>query len=303
MREFLLKIRLPALFAFLVTLTLVSMVKDRAPSGEESEDRSWFRGVLFEIAVPIQKALTSPVRATTDAWRRYVALVELGAENERLRQRIGVLQEEVLQYREALVASGHLQRIVEMREDFDIPLLPSEIVGQDVSPWFRSVLLQRGSAGEVRSGMPVVADSGLVGIVTATSPRTGRVMLLLDRQSAVSGIAQRSRARGIVRGLGTGELEFVLMVRGDDVEAGDVIVTSGLDGAYPKGLRIGTVEKVQRADDQLVHTAEVKPAVDFGRLEQVFVMKRRGPTMQLLYEGEGDLASELSRTERLSNVP
>jgi rod shape-determining protein MreC len=303
MREFLLKIRLPALFAFLVTLTLVSMVKDRAPSGEESEDRSWFRGVLFEIAVPIQKALTSPVRATTDAWRRYVALVELGAENERLRQRIGVLQEEALQYREALVASGHLQRIVEMREDFDIPLLPSEIVGQDVSPWFRSVLLQRGSAGEVRSGMPVVADSGLVGIVTATSPRTGRVMLLLDRQSAVSGISQRSRARGIVRGLGTGELEFVLMVRGDDVEAGDVIVTSGLDGAYPKGLRIGTVEKVQRADDQLVHTAEVKPAVDFGRLEQVFVMKRRGPTMQLLYEGEGDLASELSRTERLSSVP
>ena len=303
MREFLLRIRLPALFAFLVTLTLVSMVKERAPSGEDAEDRSWFRGVLFEIAVPIQKVLTLPVRATTDAWRRYVALVDLGAENERLKERIAVLQEESLQYREALVASGHLQRIVEMREDFDIPLLPSEIVGQDVSPWFRSVLLQRGSIGEVRSGMPVVADSGLVGIVTATSPRTGRVMLLLDRQSAVSGITQRSRARGIVRGVGTGDLEFVLMVRGDDVEVGDVIVTSGLDGAYPKGLRIGEIEQVQLADDQLVHTASVKPSVDFGRLEQVFVMKRRGPTMQLLYEGEGDLASELSRTSPAGNVP
>ncbi len=298
MSEFLHRIRLPALFAFLVVLTLVSMVEERNIQEGRADDRSWLRGVLFEVAVPVQQALTLPIHAATGAWRSYVSLVDLKQENERLAQRINALEEEALQYREALVSSGHLQRIVEMRQGFDVPLLPAQIVGQDVSPWFRSVLLQRGSRQQVRSGMPVVSDRGLVGIVTATSPRTARAMLLLDRQSAVAAIVQRSRARGILRGAGTDELEFVLMVRGDDVAVDDTIVTSGLDGAYPNGLRIGVVTEVNQGEEELVHTARIRPSVDFGRLEQVFVMERRGPTMRLLYEGTGDLDEELETTAR-----
>jgi rod shape-determining protein MreC len=299
MREFFHRIRLPALFAFLVVLTLVSMVEERNIQEGRADDRSWFRGVLFEVAVPVQQALTLPIHAATDTWRSYISLVELKRENDRLQERISALEEEGLQYREALVSSGHLQRIVEMRQGFDVPLLPAQVVGQDVSPWFRSALLQRGSRQQVRSGMPVVSDSGLVGIVTATSPGTARAMLLLDRQSAVSGIVQRSRARGILRGTGTGELEFVLMVRGDDVVAGDTIVTSGLDGAYPKGVRIGTVSEVHQGDEDLVHMANTRPSVDFGRLEQVFVMERRGPTMRLLYDGTGDLEEDLDTAARV----
>jgi rod shape-determining protein MreC len=115
-------------------------------------------------------------------------------------------------------------------------------------------------------------------------------MMILDRRSAVDAMIQRSRARGLVRGLGTGELEFEFMVRGDDVEAGDVVITSGVGGVYPKGLRVGTVRSVNTDRTQLLHTARVEPAVDFGRLEQVFVMLRRGPTMDLLFGGgDGDL--------------
>ena len=138
------------------------------------------------------------------------------------------------------------------------------------------------------SGMPVVSDQGLVGLVTATSPHASRAMILLDRQSAVDAIVQRSRARGIVQGKGTGELEFVFMVRGDDVQPGDVVISSGVGGVYPKGLRIGTIEAVQTEEKRLLHTGRVHPAVDFGRLEQVFIMLERAPTMDLLYAGEGD---------------
>ncbi len=173
-----------------------------------------------------------------------------------------------------------------MRDDFEAPLQPAEVVGQDVSPWFRSVLIDRGRRHEVRSGMPLVTDRGVVGLVTATSPRASRAMLVLDRQSAVDAIVQRSRARGIVRGTGAEQLEFVFVVRGDDVRVGDVVITSGVGGVYPKGLRIGEVTALEVDEDRLLHTAAVEPAVDFGRLEQVFVMLRRGPTMELLHADE-----------------
>jgi rod shape-determining protein MreC len=288
MREFLGRLGLPLLFAALVLLTLFAMVADRRVLAGLGRDRS-LGSALIELVVPVQQALLFPVEATRDLWENYVALVGQRAENERLRARLAELEEQNLQYAEAIVASGHLQRIAEMRENFGVPLQPAQVVGHDVSPWFRSVLIDRGSRGDVRSGMPVVTDRGLVGLVTASAPHAARVMLLLDRQSAVDGMIQRSRARGIVRGTATGLLEFTFVVRGDDVQVGDDVITSGVGGVHPKGLRVGRVVEVHADAASLLHTATVQPAVDFGRLEQVFVMLHRGPTMDLLYGGEGDL--------------
>ncbi len=287
MSDFLRRIRLPLLFAALLLGTLALMLGDRRADGSE---RHWAAHALLEIAAPVQKAITRPVHFVRDTWQRYVALVDLQAENAALRARIARLEEESLQFREALVTSGQLRRIAEMRRDFEVPLLPSQVVGQDASPWFRSLLLDRGRSAEVRSGMPVMVDQGLVGLVSATSLHAARAMMILDRRSAVDAMIQRSRARGLVRGLGTGELEFEFMVRGDDVQAGDEVITSGVGGVYPKGLRIGSVSEVKTDRSALLHSAAVKPAVDFGRLEQVFVMLRRGPTMELLFGGgDGDL--------------
>jgi rod shape-determining protein MreC len=207
------------------------------------------------------------------------------------------LEEENLQLREALIASGRLARIAEIRADFEVPMLPSALVGVDPSPWFRSVLVDRGRDHGVRSGMPVISENGLVGLVTATSARAAKAMLVLDRQSAVDGIIQRSRSRGIIRGRGTSEMDFEFVARGSDVRIGDVVISSGLGGVYPKGIRIAEVASVSDPGSALMQTAKLIPAVDFGRLEQAFVMLRRGPTMELLYAGEqegplGETASE-----------
>ena len=179
-------------------------------------------------------------------------------------------------------------------------MLPAQLVGVDPSPWFRSVLVDRGREHGVRSGMPIISEHGLVGLVTATSMRAAKAMLVLDRQSAVDGIVQRSRSRGIVRGRGTSEIDFEFVTRGSDVRIGDIVISSGLDGVYPKGIRIAEVISVSDPGSALLQTAKLVPAVDFGRLEQVFVMLRRGPTMELLYAGEqeGDLgATALERSE------
>jgi rod shape-determining protein MreC len=105
-------------------------------------------------------------------------------------------------------------------------------------------------------------------------------------------VIQRSRSRGTVRGRGSDELEFEFVARGSDVRVNDLVITSGLGGVYPKALLIGTIAEVSDPGTQLLQRATIRPAVDFGRLEQVFIMLRRGPTMELLYSTRvGDEAS------------
>jgi rod shape-determining protein MreC len=288
MPDFWRRLGAPIAFGLLALLTTITMVSDRRAIRDEAVGLPWWQALLLEVTVPVQKVLLSPVDAASSAWDRYVDLVGVQDENGRLQERVRELEEANLQFREALVASGHLQRIAAMRDDFEVEMLPAEIVGLDISPWFRSVLIDRGHAYGVRSGSPVLTDQGVVGLVTAASPSAARAMLLLDRQSAIDGVVQRSRARGVVRGRGTGELEFEFVVRGSDVREGDVVITSGMGGVYPKGLRIGVVRSLADPGGRLLQTAVLVPAVDFGRLEQAFVMMHRGPTMELLYGEPGD---------------
>lgn len=283
----------PIAFGALALLTIITMVTDRRGIRADARDLPWWQAIVLEVTVPVQRVLLAPVDSAREAWAGYIDLVGVRNQNARLSERIAELEEANLQFREALVASGNLQRIASMRDDFEIPMLPSEIVGLDVSPWFRSVLVDRGGDHGVRSGNPVITDQGVVGLVTATSSNAAKTMLLLDRQSAIDGIVQRSRARGIVRGRGTGELEFEFVVRGSDVREGDVVITSGMGGVYPKGLRIGVIREVADPGGRLLQVAELAPSVDFGRLEQVFVMLRRGPTMDLLFGAAGDAVPDV----------
>ena len=289
------RIAIALVVAALAGTALVSMVVDRRGFARGRE-LSWWSGAVLDLAVPVQKMVATPVDFARDAFQDYVALLSVRRENESLRGRIASVEEENLQLREALVASGRLERIAEMRDEFEIPMLPAELVGLDVSAWFRSALIDRGRQHGVFSGMPVINEQGLVGLVTTTSRSAAKLMLLIDRQSAVDAVVQRSRSRGIVRGSQGETLSFEFVVRDGDVQPGDVLVTSGLGGVYPKGLRIGEVVEVSASDSKMLQTASLRPAVDFGRLEQVFVMLRRGPTMELLYAtDEGDAADQPER--------
>ena len=265
------------LLAALVAVAVLSMAVDGGRETGEGGEMSWFTGAILDVAAPVQKVLAMPVDFVRETFIDYVDLL--------------MVREETLLCGDALGGCGRLQRIAEMRDAFEIPMLPSELVGVDASPWFRSALVDRGQVDGVRAGMPVISEQGLVGLVRATSTTAARTMLVVDRQSAIDGTVQRSRTRGLVRGRGTDQLEFEFVARGHDVEVGDLVMTSGLGGVYPKGLRMGEVVEILDPGSQLMQTALIEPAVDFGRLEQVFVMLRRGPTMELLYGAEdGDLA-------------
>lgn len=283
MPDLLKRLGAPFIIAFLILMTIVSMVTDRRSPGDERSELPWWQAIVLEIAAPIERVVSAPIGGVKAFFDEYVDLLGVRADNRRLRQRIAEIESENLQFREALVSSGHLARIASMRDEIEIPMLPAEVVGLDVAPWFRSVLVDRGTQHGVEPGYPVITHEGVVGVVTATSSHAAKTMLLLDRQSAVDALVQRSRARGVLRGIGRERLEFEFVVRGADVVVGDEVVTSGLGGIYPKGLRLGRVSELREAGGRLTRIAVIDPAVDLGQLEQVFVMLRRGPTMDLLY--------------------
>lgn len=283
MFEFLRRFSAPLAFVALLMLAAIAMVGDTRDYRAANQDLPWWREIVLEVVAPVQQLVSIPATAVRDVFGRYVHLIDVDAENERLAARIADLEEVNLQYREALVASGHLQRIAAMRDEFEVPMLPAQVVGLDISLWFRSVVVDRGQQHGVSAGNPIITNSGVAGLVTAASDHAAKAMLLVDRQSAVDGVVQRSRTRGVVRGNGAGALEFQFVARDGDVQAGDIILTSGLDAIYPKGLRIGSVGEIRERGGDLIQTAILTPAVDFERLEQVFVMFHQGPTMELLY--------------------
>lgn len=292
MREILYRLRVPILVVALALLAAASLLRERDVGAGDGRDLPAWSGALLELAVPVQRAAAAPFTFVSDLWRRYVGLLEVRAENERLRAKVERLEDENLQFREALLQSSQLDALVSLRAETGLPMLPTRVAGRDVSPWFRAVLLDRGQRHGVRAGMPAVTRAGVVGLVVTTSPHASKTMLLVDPQSAVDGMVQRSRAQGIVRGAGHPELELELDAQGEDVQVGDVVITSGLGGVYPKGLRIGEVSQVFASGGrQMLRQAKVKPAVDFDRLEDAYVVLWRSPVLEFLY-GDGDSVPE-----------
>ena len=184
MRDQIYRLRVLFAFACVALFSWIATVLGAGSPEAGQGDHGYGGGIVLEAATPVQKALDFPAELFGDLWSNYVALVGVRRNNETLRTRVAELEQENLQYREALIASGHLEQIAQMRSELATPMRPAEVVGQDVSPWYRSLLLDQGNRDRVRAGMPVVTDRGLVGLVTASSPDASRTMLLLDTQSA-----------------------------------------------------------------------------------------------------------------------
>ena len=226
----------------------------------------------MELTLPLQQMVTLPVREVRSLWGDYISLVHVREENEHLRTELARLKEENLQYREAIVASERFSRLAGFRAQHEVPMVPANVVAQDLSAWFQSVIIDRGSATGVRPGMPVITDSGVVGLVAGTTPRASKVLLITDPQSRVDAFVQRSRARGSVRGSTDHKAAFEHVLREEDIQVGDLLLTSGLGAIYPKGLIVGKVAALDRKPYGLFQEVEVEPSVDFRQLEEVFVI-------------------------------
>jgi rod shape-determining protein MreC len=177
--------------------------------------------------------------------------------------------------RDVVASYRRLSSVLELAEQIPGDPIVAEVIGLDASAWFRTITVNRGTAHGVALNAPVIAAGGLVGRVISIGSDVAQIQLLTDRDCSVGALLARTRARGVVAGSGeqaspTGlTLNYVSNL--EEVVEGDLIVTSGMDGIYPKGIAIGRVASV-RNGPRLFKLVTVEPAANLDRLEEIFIL-------------------------------
>lgn len=209
-------------------------------------------------------------------FKNYIWLKNLRGENESLKSEIAELKDKVTLYQEAYVENQRLRRLLDFKESTMAETIPSQVIVHDLTGWFQTLMVDKGYRDGVAPDMPVVNDEGVIGRVLDVSEHYSRVLLITDQGSAVDAIDQRNRVRGILRGKDANGC-LLKYIRGNlDIKEGDLVITSGKDGIYPKGLRLGIVHAVYKDPVDLFLKIDVKPLVRLSALEEVLIIKRSG---------------------------
>ena len=175
------------------------------------------------------------------------------------------------------VENQHLSELLELKDALGTNAVAANVIGSDASGLSRTLILASGTDEGLRPGMAVIAIQGVVGKIIAVSPHASRVLLINDHNSALDGFDQRTRARGIVAGMVDDGVILKYADRSQDIKVGDTVVTSGLDGIFPRGLLVGTIQSVRREGPGLFLGVKITPAVDFRQLEQVMILTEPPP--------------------------
>jgi rod shape-determining protein MreC len=203
---------------------------------------------------------------------KYVVLSHLQQENEELKSKLTLLQQQITDYHEAYIENLRLRRLLDFKNTLPAETIATRVVLHAPTGWFDTLVIDKGNKDGVEPDMALVNDEGIVGRVLNVSDRFSHVLLITDPESSVDALIQRNRVRGILKGkdLNTCVLSYVRSNL--DVQSGDLVVTSGKDGIFPKGLRLGIVQKVHENPVNLFLDIEVKPLVRLGTLEEALLL-------------------------------
>ena len=229
--------------------------------------------LLIAVMRPFQSGIQMTISGIRQVYLNYAALRGLTVENTKLKARIQELEAERSRHLEDESTNRRLRELMEFRLYLPSGAVTASVISNSASTWFNSLILDKGKKDGVEKGMGAVSPLGVVGQVVSVTSRSAKVLLITDSHSGVDAVVQRSRARGIVAGsLESGPI-MKYVKRSDDLKEGDRLVTSGLDGVFPKGLLIGAVSKVNKKSFGLFQYVEVTLAVDPARIEEVLVVQ------------------------------
>jgi len=224
---------------------------------------------LLVIIYPLQKSILLASDGVAAIWSNLFGASD--ATTTLLRNENARFKEELVSHEERLLENERLRKLLSFSAQREETMVGARVIGVDATSWFRSITIDRGTADQIREGMSVVSAYGVIGRVVTCSEHSSRVLLVIDASSKLSTLIERTRARAICRGDGDGmSLDYLPLT--DDVQVGDLLVTSGLGGGFPKGLIVGAVTHVDKRGFDMFQTVKVEPAVDFEHLEEVLVI-------------------------------
>jgi rod shape-determining protein MreC len=227
--------------------------------------------VTFGAFSEVQRGTSAIVNGARHAWSGYVALRGVHDENEALQRQLADAQVQIQEQRALADRTRGLEQLLDLRDRLNLSTAAAEIIASSATSDFRTVTIDKGRQQGLQTDMAVLAPAGIVGRVVVAGPRASKVQMLIDRNAAAGALIERSRAQGVVVGAGEDRLRMDYVSEISDVVVGDNVVTSGIDGIFPKGFVIGRVSAVEK-NGSAYREIVVQPAVDFSSLEEVLVV-------------------------------
>jgi rod shape-determining protein MreC len=281
---------------FLQVLGLAMQVK----RGNDTQDTRLIRIWAVGAMSPLERSLVWVRNSTGVLWHNYFYLRGVRAENRQLREQIEQMRLEQVRLSEDAAQAHRLQSLLAFKEQFVSKTVAAQVIGSSGSDMSRVVYIDKGENAGIRRDMAVITAQGIVGKVLMVYPTVSQVLLINDQSSGVGAILEKSRLQGVLRGAPNGEVMLERVMSDEQVAAGDVVLTSGGDQIFPKGLPVGAVSKVGNGKD-LFLTIKIKPASNLSKLEEVLVLLEK-QERQAIAEDKRVRAADIL-AQRLPSVP
>jgi rod shape-determining protein MreC len=239
---------------------------------KREKDPLFFESLVIWVVSPFQAVFTQTVSSISNVFEHYLFLVNASQENEFLQEQIDQLSREKNELIERLKEHERVAKLIQDEEPQERNLMISRIIGRDATQWSNVIFIDKGTNNGVQENFAVVTNAGVIGHIIQSSGSTSKVLLITDSRSAVDSLFQNSRFTGVIVGTGEKLTQMKYVPMNAEVEIGDAVLSSGLGGTFPKGLKIGIVSQVIKKKQGLFLDIMVAPSADFSRLEEVMVL-------------------------------
>jgi rod shape-determining protein MreC len=239
-------------------------------------------GSLFTIAersalamtYPLQKSIDVIFTASSNFFDKYINLVGIKERDRKLQNDYDLLKFRLDQFKEIQLENQRLHLLLNFKKQHELlnQGIAAHVIGRQTSPLSHILIIDCGANQKLKVNNPVFTLNGIIGRVVTCGPQSAKVLILIDRNSACDVIIQRNRIRGIMQGTGAKLCRLAYLQRTADVRIGDILVTSGLDGIFPKGMIVGTVIKTAEDRNGLSQQIQVQPKFDPETIEEVYIL-------------------------------
>lgn len=233
---------------------------------------SLFHQIVTEVLSPVQEGLASSKKNLSSLWDNYLSIVNTSKENTVLKKQISRLESDLTFMEEMRKENLRLKRLLNFSDEKEHTRVLAQVVGWDSANEFKVIRLNKGTRHGIKPMSPVITDHGLVGYVYRATDHYSDVLTILDQNNRVDVVVERTRTHGIIEGVLNFKCALKYIMRNEQVEVGDKLITAGVGGIYPKGLKVGMITGIAKENFGMTLSIEVVPSVDFDKLEEVLVL-------------------------------
>jgi rod shape-determining protein MreC len=266
--------RRPTLLFILVLGGLFILMSMSSRTRYVGETRTLAERTVMTLFSPVPRLVNWMGGSAKDMYHGYLDMRRAVNENVELHRKIASLTTENLKLRQSEGDLRRLRSLLAYSEQFDMQTSMAQTIMLDTAGRFKAIIIDRGTGDGVEVNDVVANANGLIGRVVLVTKNMSKVQLVTDNNCAVGALVERTRRQGVVRGNGTSLVQMFDIPSLADVQAGDRVLTAGIDGIYPKGIPVGVIARAETGQS-LFKTLSVKPLVDFGTVEEVIVIHTR----------------------------